>query len=108
LTTLIMTSTFSVMKNPMMLVLCTRGMLVELASFSLSSKIIRALLKRLELELVKQNYKMEVKNTTLREESSYRLKEKEVLMWNMNLLLPLLPNGNWSHFDTYCKDDINR
>lgn len=55
---------------------------MELASFSLSSKIIRALLKRLELELVKQNYKMEVKNTTLREESSYRLKEKEVLMWN--------------------------
>lgn len=34
-----MTSTFSVMKNPMMLVLYTRGMLVELASFSLSSKI---------------------------------------------------------------------
>ena len=82
MTTLIMPSTFSVMKNPMMLVLCTRGMLVELASFSLSSKIIRALLKRLELELVKQNYKMEVKNTTLGEESSYRLKEKEVLMWN--------------------------
>ena len=49
---------------------------------------------------------MEVKNTTLREESSYGLKEKEVLMWNMTLLLPLLPNGNWSHFDTYCKDDI--
>ena len=82
MTTLIMTSTFSVMKNPMMLVLFTRGMLVELASFSLSIKIIRALLKRLELELVKQNYKMEVKNTTLREESSYRLLEKEVLMWN--------------------------
>ena len=56
-----MTSTFSVMKNPMMLVLYTRGMLVELASFSLSSKI-KGAVKRLELELVKLNYKMEVKN----------------------------------------------
>ena len=61
MTTLIMTSTFSVMKNPMMLVLYTRGTLVELASFSLSSNIIRVLLRRLEFELVKQNYKMEVK-----------------------------------------------
>ena len=32
-----------------------------MASFSLSSNIIRVLLKRLEFELVKQNYKMEVK-----------------------------------------------